>query len=145
MTTMPQLQEFEGDWVLSRTIEDRLGQGDGRLDGQAQFLPRPDGGLDYVESGQLSLEGKPAMAATRRYIWQPAETGIAVSFEDGAPFHVIALDRLMPDANHHCDPDLYHVSYDFTRWGGKAKVWRAIWRVVGPRKDYRMLSEYRRA
>lgn len=145
MTKMPQLQDFEGDWALTRIIEDRLSEADGRLEGQARFLRRADGGLDYVETGALILGDKPPLASTRRYIWQPAEAGIAVSFEDGAPFHVIALDRLMPDANHHCDPDLYHVSYDFTRWGGKSQLWRSIWRVVGPRKDYRMLSEYRRA
>ena len=80
------------------------------------------------------------MEASRRFIWEEAAGGIAVRFEDGAAFHVIDQSRSMPDANHHCDPDMYHVSYDFSRWPD----WRAVWRVVGPKKDYRMSSEYRR-
>ncbi len=141
MARMPDLSDFEGAWALSRVIEDRLTGAEGRLTGQAQFLPRHAGGLDYVEEGELSYGGQPPMAATRRYIWLPAPDGVAVQFEDGRAFHMIEGDRLMPDANHHCDPDLYHVSYDFTRWPD----WQAIWRVVGPRKDYRMLSSYSRA
>ncbi|WP_298358932.1 DUF6314 family protein [uncultured Litoreibacter sp.] len=140
MARMPKLQDFEGAWVLTRIIEDRMTQAQGRLSGTAEFVAREAGGFDYRETGELTYGSQPPMAATRTYIWEPIETGIAVSFEDGRPFHVIAEDRLMPDANHHCDPDWYHVSYDFTRWPD----WRAVWRVVGPRKDYRMLSEYKR-
>ncbi len=109
--------------------------------GTAVFTPRVEGELVYVEEGELSFGSQPPMAATRSYIWSRTDEGIAVQFEDGRPFHVIDGQKLMPDANHHCDPDLYHVSYDFTSWPD----WRAIWRVVGPKKDYRMMSEYKRA
>lgn len=140
MAQRPDLDAFEGTWALSRVIKDSLTGAEGRLAGQAVFTAREGGGLDYLESGELNYGAQPPMAATRRYIWEPAESGIAVLFDDGRPFHVIDISKLMPDANHHCDPDLYHVSYDFTAW----PAWRAIWRVVGPKKDYRMLSEYKR-
>ena len=51
----------------------------------------------------------------------------------------------MPDALHHCDPDMYNVSYDFTRWSQRKKQWRSVWTVLGPRKDYKMLSSYEQA
>lgn len=140
------LADFEGSWGLSRVISDLRAGADGVLDGAATFT-RDNAGKDglgrliYEETGTLSYASQPPMAATRRYIWQETPEGIDVLFEDETPFHTISLDRSMPDANHHCDPDLYHVSYDFTRWPN----WSSNWRVVGPRKDYRMVSQYSRA
>lgn len=143
MAQAPELQEFEGKWTLSRAIKDQRGGVDGGLSGEAVFSRREAGGYDYVETGTLVYAGQAPMEATRRYIWEETAGGIAVRFEDGSDFHLIDRGRLMPDANHHCDPDWYHVSYDFTRFGQKDRYWRAIWRVVGPKKDYRMMSEYR--
>ena len=45
-----------------------------------------------------------------------------------------------PVADHWCDPDTYKVRYDFREW----PLWRAEWRVTGPRKDYVMRSVYTR-
>ncbi len=137
----PDLAAFAGRWVLTRVITDTKGGAEGRLSGVAVFTPEQDGRLLYEESGTLNYANHSPMAATRRYIWQAVEGGIEVLFEDGKPFHVIEKGRSMPDANHHCDPDLYHVSYDFSRWPD----WSSSWRVVGPRKDYRMVSEFSRA
>ena len=117
----------------------------GALEGVAQFTPREDGGLDYAESGQLSYAGQAPMEATRAYIWREVAEGIEVLYADGSPFHVIETDKLMPDALHHCDPDMYNVSYDFTRWSQRKKQWRSVWTVLGPRKDYKMLSSYEQA
>jgi len=142
MHRMTGLDQFEGRWRLEREIDDRKGGLTGQLVGTAQFTPGEAGVLDYAEEGQLSYGNQPPMPAERRYIWKAGpDKRIDVFFEDGRPFHTIALDRLMPDDNHHCDPDFYHVSYDFTKW----PEWRAIWRVVGPSKDYRMVSLYTRA
>ncbi|GFE65852.1 DUF6314 family protein [Litoreibacter roseus] len=152
MTRVPALEEFEGTWSLSRVIEDTQADVTGRLSGTVNFLPKPDG-LIYEEQGTLVYGDQTPLTATRRYIWRPEHTmmkvedgpdrpvtNIAVLFDDGRPFHVIETHRSMPDDNHHCDPDLYHVSYDFTRW----PVWTSTWRVVGPKKDYRMVSTYKR-
>lgn len=137
---LPELQSFEGRWVLSRVVKDEHGGAEGHLTGEAVFTPQGAGRLLYEETGTLRYASQPPMAATRRYVWVAVEEGIEVLFEDERPFHVIEQGRSMPDANHHCDPDLYHVSYDFTRW----PAWSSTWRVVGPRKDYRMVSEYTR-
>ncbi|MEM6407291.1 MAG: DUF6314 family protein [Pseudomonadota bacterium] len=145
MAQFPDLEAFEGAWRLSRVIEDQLTQTKGTLTGEARFAIREPGMLDYIESGALRLGSQPEMEATRRYIWTQGEGRIVVQFEDGREFHDIRTDRLMPDAEHFCDPDLYHVSYDFTRWSAKKPSWRSMWRVKGPKKDYRMLSDYTRA
>lgn len=134
------LAEFEGAWLLNRVITDLRASAEGHMQGRAVFEAQGVDRLLYEESGTLNYATQPPMAATRRYIWQEAGEGINVLFEDGRAFHTIDLDRSMPDANHHCDPDLYHVSYDFSRWPD----WSSTWRVVGPKKDYRMVSEYTR-
>ncbi|TDT74901.1 hypothetical protein BDE40_1620 [Litoreibacter halocynthiae] len=138
------LDQFEGDWQLARIIEDRRNDIEGRLSGTANFTRVGPLELLYAEEGELVYGQQAAMLATRRYIWRGFEGEhagkIAVEFEDGRPFHLIELDRLMPDDDHHCDPDFYHVSYDFSRW----PQWESIWRVVGPSKDYRMISRFQR-
>ncbi len=140
MARIPDLEQFQGDWVLTRIIKDSLSGAEGHLTGRAEFTPMQDGAYLYREEGELNYGDQTPMAATRKYIWTPSEDGIAVLFEDERPFHTIETEKLMPDATHHCDPDLYHVSYDFTSWPS----WRAAWRVVGPKKDYRMMSSYSR-
>lgn len=135
------LAQFEGEWRLTRQIDDRAGDTSGHLTGIATFTSAQEGEvMNYAEAGELSYGGQAPMSAERRYTWRNADGQIDVLFDDGRPFHCIKLGRLMPHDNHFCDPDLYHVSYDFTGW----PVWRAIWRVIGPNKNYRMVSEYSR-
>lgn len=139
MSKAPGLSDFEGVWTLTRRIEDRLAGAEAALDGQASFSPAGDG-LRYEEQGVLRHGDQPPLDARRSYFWREVEGRIEVLFDDGRPFHQIAADKLMPDDLHHCAPDMYHVSYDFSKW----PKWRAIWRVQGPRKDYRSVSDYRR-
>lgn len=141
-----ELADFEGRWALTRRIDDAracaAGRESGRFEGEARFTAAA-GGLAYVEEGTLTLGSSPPMAATRRYFWRAqGMTGrvIEVDFADGRFFHAFAMDQERPMAEHACDPDHYAVTYDFTGW----PAWRAEWQVVGPRKDYRMISDYRR-
>lgn len=136
----PDLAAFEGRWTVSRRISDQRNDEEGQLSGVATFREDGPDRLLYEESGTLIYAKQPPMTATRHYIWQTADQGIEVLFEDGRAFHVIEHGRSMPDAEHLCQPDFYHVSYDFTRWPD----WSTTWRVVGPRKDYRMVSHYAR-
>ncbi|MBI1217366.1 MAG: trigger factor [Rhodobacteraceae bacterium] len=137
---MPGLIDFAGRWVLERRIDDRLAGAVGRFEGVAELTP--DGaGLAYVERGLLTLGTGAPMAAERRYVWAAGEAGrIAVAFADGRAFHSFDPGAGTAEATHWCDPDDYRVSYDFSGW----PLWRAVWQVRGPRKDYRMESVYRR-
>lgn len=135
------LGDFEGLWTLSRQIHDRRGSDPGRLEGQAVFRLR-ENGLSYEETGRLCLAGRPGLEAGRRLEWRAGAAGaIEVLFPDGRLFHRILPDRLMPTDTHVCAPDIYHVEYDFRAW----PHWHVTWRVVGPAKDYRLVSAYRRA
>ncbi|MFY0691971.1 MAG: trigger factor [Paracoccaceae bacterium] len=137
---MPALDAFGGTWTLEREIEDYRSGATGGLTGQAVFAPDAHGAMLYEEDGTLRLGAQPPMRATRRYSWASGADGITVFFEDGRLFHTIAADQARPEARHDCAPDLYLVSYDFSRW----PAWSATWRVTGPAKDYRMVSRYSR-
>lgn len=135
------LEAFTGEWVLEREIEDVRAGRTGRFSGRATFRPAAAGGLAYREEGTLAFGDGPAMTATRDYLWRDAGAGvIEVLFGDGRFFHRFMPEEEAPGDLHHCDPDVYRVRYDFARW----PFWRAEWRVTGPRKDYAMVSGYRR-
>ena len=73
---MPKLSDFEGEWLVSRRIEDSLNGQDGRFEGVAVF-ERDDLGLRYQERGMLTLGGA-AMQAERVYLWRESGDGIDV-------------------------------------------------------------------
>ncbi|SFU41992.1 hypothetical protein SAMN04488527_102149 [Aliiroseovarius crassostreae] len=137
------LSDFEGRWHLTRRIEDAKAGSTGCFEGVATFTPDAEG-LRYDEVGELRLptgpNGPTAMQATRRYLWRPDADGVLVLFEDGRDFHRIGLLGDTATGFHHCPPDDYEVSYNFSRWPD----WRATWRVTGPRKDYMMITDFRR-
>jgi hypothetical protein len=134
------LDDFAGEWCLSRHIEDALAKGTARLEGFCRFEPQ-EGGLLCTEGGTLSLPGRETgFTAERRYLWQIDPIGIAVFFDDGQFFHRFDPNDPAPRADHDCAPDAYAVRYDFSNW----PLWSAVWRVKGPRKDYLSKSIYRR-
>ncbi|MHA6323525.1 DUF6314 family protein [Roseivivax sp. CAU 1753] len=128
-----ELFDFEGVWRFRRKITDRklgqISQGRGTL-----RLTRDGDMLRYEEQVTLDMPGQPPIEGTRRYLWRACPRGIAVLFEDGRPFHVIGLPDRAPRDTHHCEPDIYTVSYDLGDW----PLWSVTWEVSGPRKDYRM-------
>ncbi|MEO0774855.1 MAG: DUF6314 family protein [Pseudomonadota bacterium] len=132
------LQDFIGDWVVTRTIDDRLGP-PGRFEGTANFNP-DEGGLHYTETGQLTLGDGPSFSATRTYLWRSAAPLIEVLFPDHRPFHRFDPNAGGAGERHYCDPDIYDVIYEFSDW----PHWTTTWTVTGPRKDYTMRTEFNR-
>jgi hypothetical protein len=129
-----------GRWRIVRAIEDRRTGQRGRLDGLAVWAPDGDG-LAYREDGVLRLAGFEG-PANRRYRYDfPAPARAEVRFEHGAPFHDLDLTGGAWRAEHRCDPDLYEGQ--FRAEGPWA--WEATWRVAGPRKDFTLVTRYRRA
>ncbi len=131
------LEDFAGVWTMERAIKDRRAGASGSFTGLARLTP-VGSDLAYAEEGRLRLGAGPAVAASRRHLWRRADAAIEVLFEDGRPFHRFDPTEDAPGARHGCPPDAYHVRYDFARW----PVWRTEWRVVGPRKDYTMVTAY---
>ena len=131
------LQSFQGEWTLSRTIQDTGTAGTGRFDGTARFSADAHG-LLYREEGQLVLPGQGAFTAVRHYLWRQDGPLITVNFDDGRPFHQFDPAAPTPNATHLCINDTYRVAYDFGDW----PRWTARWNITGPRKDYAMVSCY---
>ena len=131
------IAEFEGVWALEKEIEDRLGE-PASFRGAAD-VRRDAGAWRYEERGEMRLGSGETLAAERVYLWVQAAKGVAIAFADGRPFHEMPFAG--GAAEHDCPPDLYRVRYDFSAWPD----WTAIWEVQGPRKDYLMTAQYRRA
>jgi len=100
-----------------------------RFEGVAEWTPEGA----YEERGVLSVQGQPPMQAERRYRW---DADLSVYFEDGRFFHKVPPSG--GETGHWCDPDQYDVVYDFGTW----PRWQVSWQVLGPRKNYEMISDY---
>ncbi len=139
-----QLSDFIGLWTISRHIDDRRvasGMGAARLVGTCDFTVYTEG-LMQDEQGLLSMPGVDTpFEAARRYMWRADAALISVFFDDGRYFHSFDPNQAHPEADHDCTPDRYEVRYDFSEW----PIWRARWRVTGPRKDYVSVTTYRKS
>ena len=132
---------FEGRWSIRRDILDLDSEWLGRLQGQAIFVADGTNVLLYREEGRLKFGGLEDVQATRSYRWHfLGGNRIDVRFSDDAAFHGFEFTEGRAEASHYCDPDTYEVAYDFSQ----LPLWRAEWRVEGPRKDYRMVTIYER-
>lgn len=131
------LASFIGGWSIARRIDDRRTGGQGLFTGAAEFRSGPEG-VSYHEDGILTLGTAAPMRGTRDYVWREAGGAIEVWFADGRFFHRFVPDGGEARAEHDCAPDHYAVRYDFQAW----PLWRSVWRVTGPRKDYEMVSDF---
>ena len=136
------LDDFAGRWTLTRKIIQRNGDVF-TFSGEAEFsslegsVQKEKSGLAYYEKGEVTAPNESVMPAERRYFWQQPQTGLfEVLFDDKRYFHSFSATN--PNAEHLCGDDNYVVRYDFTAW----PVWRSTWQVIGPRKDYTMVSKY---
>ena len=131
------LADLEGAWRLTRHILDHRAGLTGHLEGTSHWSPDAHG-LRQEETGLLHYGAAPPMQAARAYLWRQAGAGLAVFFADGRPFHSLGPDRLSD--RHLCDPDIYDVTYDLSRWPD----WIQVWHVTGPRKDAVITSRFQR-
>lgn len=127
------LSDFEGLWTFRREIVESQGAPTLVL-GQARWSP-DDGGLVCAETGVMQKPGHAPMQVERRTFWG---LNLTVRFIDGRVFHQVP--ELGGAVSHWCDPDQYDGLYDFSTW----PVFTVTWAVRGPRKAYRMVTEYRR-
>ena len=125
------LADLIGRWRLSRVITHDDGL-EALAEGEAVWR-RHGAGAVQEEAGLLRLPGVAPLRFTRDYHW---DADLNVAFPDGRPFHSVRPEG--GGAEHWCDPDRYVVRYDF----GSFPDWRATWRVDGPRKGYRMATDY---
>jgi hypothetical protein len=127
------LSDFLGAWSISRRIV-LADMPDAQFDGSGIWTADTNGAL-YHEMGKLMIVGQPAMQSERKYRWTQ---DMSVYFDDGRFFHQVPSEG--GETEHWCDPDRYMVTYDFDEW----PTWQVRWRVLGPKKDYIMTSDYKR-
>jgi hypothetical protein len=127
-----------GQWRLSRRIHDlRLGLR-GRLEGRASVTAAATD-LRLEESGRLVF-GSHGCDASQHYRIVLDDAGAQVFRADGSHFHDLDLSSGWAGILHRCGDDLYRGRYrvlDDDRYC-------VIWRVTGPRKNYRMATAYAR-
>ena len=131
-----------GSWSFSRIVTGHV-----TVEGVAVVMPSDDGAFAYREQGHLTLANGTTLEAEREYIFRRGERGFSVFFKETPPrlFHEISLfasggGALSGSAGHLCDLDHYQSAYTFFPNG--RFVVRHV--VSGPRKDYTMVTTYRR-
>ena len=129
------LWDLAGHWSLARRIRHADGR-ENSFSGKAVFT-RSGSRLIQEESGLLRIDDQ-SLKARQRLVWNQDGPLLKVHFADMRPFHEIPVGVADPETVHHCPPDRYHVAYDFAQW----PIWRSVWTVTGPRKDYVMNSTY---
>jgi hypothetical protein len=127
-----------GEWRLSRRIHDSLLALRGRLEGRASVAAVADG-LLQIETGRLAF-GDHVSDASQNYRIALDGEGARIFRADGSHFHDLDLSFGSARILHRCGNDLYRGRYRVLG----ADRYCVVWRVTGPRKDYRMASLYSR-
>ncbi|MHA7261920.1 DUF6314 family protein [Arthrobacter sp. TMN-37] len=143
-----------GTWRVRRGLLNRADATRGTFTGTVTFLPVPDGGpgLRWREEGTVhwpgsrSPAGRPVPAftgpASRQYLIVPGGPSgpWEVLFEDGRPFHHLALAGGSWTDEHWCSPDTYRVRYEALSEDRLDYEWD----VTGPAKDQLLTTELTR-
>lgn len=136
---MPCLADFAGDWHFRRRVTATDGVPIAEARGELRLLPS-GAGFVAEEAAEVKMPGSAPLRAERRTLWRDEGALIAVDFADGRPFHRFDPRLDMPADVHLCDPDRYEVRYELAAF----PLWRTLWRVTGPRKDYLMVTVHAR-
>lgn len=125
---------FHGAWSVRRSIVDLRNGLRSSFEGAATITPDR-----FEENGEM-LSGGARLKSARMYRLAYSDSGVSVRFADARDFVEIGDGALQP-LLHHCGEDIYDGRLAFLT----INRWVEIWRVSGPRKDYRSFATYRRA
>ena len=132
---------LRGEWEIVRRIP-----GTARLRGAAVFSSIGENRLAYKETGRLVLNNGQTTNAEREYIFTSAPGGFDVFFNDRPErlFHEARIKehkhKLVATGEHLCINDKYRARY---QWYSNNKF-SVSYRVKGPKKDYCMVTMYKR-
>lgn len=129
------LSFLEGEWQLSRTINDLNMDMPGTMSGRVRIEPLPgvteSPVLVYREEGELHFgDYRETVFRTYRYRF-PERHRAEVLFDDERFFHELDLSPGHCQAEHLCGEDLYQGKFR----ADSADGWRSLWTVTGPRKN----------
>lgn len=140
------LEMFEGEWDLSRRIDEE----NAVMIGHARFTREGSDVLRYREEGLLTLRNGQTIRCSRRYRFVAYPDSLLIEFDDGPDqgkkFVEIRFtgnpDGLMMGLDdHHCGQDLYTVEYRLSPPG----CYETHVTVSGPQKAYRAVTRYQKS
>ncbi|WP_456786039.1 DUF6314 family protein [Cellulomonas sp. P5_C5] len=135
------VDRFAGVWSLDRAIHDAHAGLAGHLSGTARFEPTGDGALSCVEAGVLTFGGDVRPASRRLLLRDVGGPTVDVLFGDGRFFYRFDLVDDRWSGEHPCAEDAYSVEGRFL----DVDRFEEVWHAVGPHKDYRLTTTYRRS
>jgi len=136
---MRSLADFAGDWHFRRLVTGADGSVMAEARGELRLL-KAGAGLIAEETAEVTMPGGSRLRAERKTLWREDGQLVAVDFADGRPFHRFDPRLDAPVDLHLCDPDRYEVRFDLAAF----PRWRTVWRVMGPRKAYEMVTDLAR-
>lgn len=129
-----------GEWILTRSVS----SGE-TLEGALEFISIDQSAFRVVEVGELRISDGNLISATRQWIWKFSDDGLQIFFDE-EPLRL--YHQLRPtesggtwtaEGYHDCAPDIYSGEYRFSL--NKITIRQD---VMGPRKDYQIISNYSR-
>ncbi|NQU58911.1 MAG: hypothetical protein HQ513_16905 [Rhodospirillales bacterium] len=135
---------LEGDWQLSRTINDLRLNMPGVMTGRATISRHTDGDgnscLSYREEGEL-LFGDYRETVHRDYDFSfPEPHRALIHFTDGRIFHELNLSSGYCEVEHLCGDDVYYGRFRVE----VSDVWMSHWTINGPSKELILDNRYQR-
>lgn len=125
-----------GEWVLRRTVTDRLAGVDGTVTGTSTLTSTAADEVRWDESGTMTFDGRTVPVSRTLRVRRAADDRWTVFFADGRAFHDWVWGARV---DHACAPDDYAGVL-----AGDADRWTVRWEAHGPAKDYVLDSELRR-
>ncbi|MGI9351435.1 MAG: DUF6314 family protein [Rhizobiaceae bacterium] len=129
-----------GEWSLSRAIS--TGE---QMEGSLVFSRMDSSNLQANEVGDMRMASGNVISATRQWIWRIGDAGLQIYFDEDPPrlYHqvkpVARAGAWHGEGHHDCQPDTYVGDYLFS--DNKIIIKQD---VLGPNKDYQIISEYQR-
>lgn len=139
--TMESLGGLVGDWIFERDVTNH-----GSMTGKASVLPFDERYFLYSESGTFRLRSGDLLQFSKQYLFEPGDSRLSVWFYESPPrifqlFHLTRHDdALSGRASHHCGNDRYDGEYLFKL----PYLFGQVQHVSGPRKNYSIITKYRR-
>ena len=135
---------LEGDWELTRTINDLRMDMPGSMSGTTAITRQPDNdekpSLAYREEGLLCFgDYKETVHRVYEFCFAEAHKAL-VLFSDGRMFHELDLSSGFCQVEHLCVDDTYRGRFRVE----SPNVWLSNWYISGPSKELILDNRYQR-
>lgn len=129
----------QGLWKINRTIIHNNPYSHVEISGTASFSLHNDVLLYHEKANLKNLTQYETYGYRRyRYIYDQNAQKLFKYFDDGKLFYELHFENGSASGHHLCNDDTYSAKYQFL----SDKNFSLSYEVQGPKKDYRILTEY---